>query len=485
MNFKTTGILILALVGLLGYYFWSQAGVKPVTIPVTQGISAVGEGRVLFPFNALNVDRISILPRDGKRTTIERVHNIWTMTEPVQAPAAEQPALAMVDALLQLRSRGQPESDPGTGSGLANPLYRVEIHTNDGKTSTLVIGDKAGMGDLLYAQVDGGEIDLIDGTTATALDEAETGLRDPHLLRFNREAIRQIELDRDDLHLVLGDFGGQWKIVRPQNLPADEDTVQNMLANIGDVSATEFVDPGSDELAYARFDHPMMVLRLSTRPPATQPATAPSDLVLTFGAPDSLVKDHYFVRTGDGVFAKVSSTVVDGLAGTTVLAMRDRRLASIAPDSVTDIRITTSTYPVSEPGSAQPVSSAPIEQVVTELRRSAMPAQGPSTHPSRPFAEWQFVTQPAGPVDVSKVEAFLAAFQPLRAENFIDAATGPLLKKYSIVLTTSSRQFQLDVEMRSGSDQADATFNGLVFLVSGELQDALMGDFHQMPGEMQ
>jgi hypothetical protein len=484
MNFKTTGILVLALAALLGYYFWSQYGAKPAPTQ-DQALSTSGEGNKLFPFDLISVDRVVLTTPDGTRTTIQRTGDGWNLTEPVQAQADPQSVIATVDAILSLRSRGQPASDPGQDTGLDKPRYTVQLHTTGGKTSTLTIGEKAGVGDVLYAQVDGGAITLIDGQTTPALDQAEKQLRDKHLLRFDAASIKQVELASGSDRLSLANVDGQWQILEPQKLKADNDQVLQWLGGVANMQASDFLTADSDELAFARFDQPTLVLRMSMQPPATQPASQPttsqSDLVLTIGAPASLAKSSYFVRTGDGLYAKVAPELVTGLQRMNVAALRDRTLATIAPEQVTAIQITADTFALPAPGSNQPAPKAPLSEVVTNLIRPPAPVQGPFvTRPSVAAAEWQFAGDAKSEVDEAKVHKLLALLNPLRADSFLtEAPTGPIEKKYKLVLTTAAGQTEIDVQAPSGDEPGFGIYNQLMFQVSRTLQAALAADYHQ------
>jgi hypothetical protein len=494
MKFKTTGILILALAASLGYYFWSQRGGKPAQPPSDQPLSATGDGQALLPFDSGSVDQITIIDSGGLRTTVHKTGDSWWMIEPIIAPASADTARALSDALTGLRSSGLPSSDPGAASGLDKPQFTVELTTDDGKTSTLYVGQKTGLGDLLYARVDGGDINLIDGQAADALKAAEGNLRDKHLLKFQPEDIKQFGIIRPGYHLVLARFGDKWRIVEPVQLRAEDSMAIGVLQTMQGIEASEFLKPDSDELAYARFDHPTVTAWLSTRAPdasqlngaascpaATEPGPLPSDVTLTLGAPDSLLKDHYFARTGDGQLAKVAASVMNNLTVLRVSDMRDLTLVSVAPQDVVGITVIKGTYVVPAAGAQQTAPAAPVSEDVTALRRTPPQALGPSTTRVTAAAgsEWQFVNDPKSQVDDSKVQALLAYFFPLRATAYY--ATPPNIAmqwKYTVVLTTASNQYRLEIELPSDGGPGVGFYNGLAFQYKPVFLDAVAADFH-------
>ncbi|MGA3066429.1 MAG: DUF4340 domain-containing protein [Tepidisphaeraceae bacterium] len=484
MKFKTTGILVLALLAALGFYLWS-GGAKPPATPTDQTISPVGDGQLLIPLDVASVNQINITDSNGLQTTVRKDGDHWLMTAPVAAPAFYDAAEGLAAALTTLRSSGRPDSDPGSASGLDKPQYTVEVGTYDGKSSTLYVGQKTGAGDLLYARVDGGDINLIDGQTAATLKLTEDALRDKHLLRFQRDDIQQFEITRGADRLLLERIGGQWQILEPVKLPADLGQVRGTLDGITQILATEFLKPDSDELPYARFDHPTATVWVTTRPPSTQPTTEPSelpsDLTLTVGAPDSLAKDHYFARTGDGTLAKIAGSDLDHLIDLQPWQLRDLTLVSVAPEDVREIIITRSSYLVAPAGSTENVPTGPISESVTDLRRTPPQALGPATQPAAGAAQWHFVSEPKSVVDPDKVQELLADFQPLKAESYF--ATPPQVsteRKYTLVLKTASGEVHLEVRIPPGdNEQGVGTYNGLPFRVSRQFQDALTVDFHQ------
>jgi hypothetical protein len=480
MNFKTTAILLVALAGLLGFYFWNQSGTKPVATSSDQTISPTGEGQKMFSFDLIAVDRVSFVTPGGVQTTVQRTGDGWVLTEPIQAPAATQTVITTIDGLLTLRSRGQPVSDPGSESGLDKPSYTVELHTVDGKTSTLAIGNKAGFGDVLYARVDNGSINLIDGDTAVALiAAADTGLRDKHFLTYDNDAIQQLEIIKGTDRLTLGKFRGQWRVLEPQNISVEKGNVNGLLKAIVGIEGTSFLKPDSDELAFARFDQPTVQVRLGVVPPATRPTTSLSDLVLTVGAPDSLLKDHYFARTGDGVIGKVSADDVQELLSMSILNVRTRDVASIAPSDVTRIRIVNDTFEVNG-GPGGPATTMPVSEFASDIRRLPAAPQGPST--ARPAAQWQFADQPSAQVDTVKVDALLDLFHPLRAQDFFsEPPAGVFENRCTVILTTTSGEFRMVVHL-SQNAQPYAEYNGLMFSIYGPLERLIEGDFHQGAG---
>src|SRR4051794_2237812 len=149
MNFKTTIVLIvtLAVVGAV-MFFTRDKGNTPTPAPAEAKLIDVPAG---------DVTKIVIRPADQKPIALEKSGpNKWKLTSPVNAPADASAAETLAQAVTSLTSSG--EIDPGgenaAVTGLAQPAYRIEVTSKDGKTSKLAVGNRSATGGNLYVQRD-------------------------------------------------------------------------------------------------------------------------------------------------------------------------------------------------------------------------------------------------------------------------------------------------------------------------------------------
>jgi hypothetical protein len=180
--------------------------------------------------------------------------------------------------------------------------------------------------------------------------------------------------------------------------------------------------------------------------------------------------------------AKVATKVLNDLNAVRVSDLRDKNMASVAPDDVVDISVTKDTYAVPTPGAKQPIPTAPISEVQFELRRTPPRPQGPlSTRPAAPTPEWQFVNDPNDLVDSAKVAQFLAQFNPLRADAYLpEIPNNPIGSKYTFVLTTHSKKYSLELRLNADPGAMSvAVYEGLPFLYKPAFLDALVADLRQ------
>jgi hypothetical protein len=491
MNFKTTILLLAALVVVGVYFFVSQSGSKPTT-PAPETIQP-GQGPKLLDVSSSNVKGIIIIDDQGNRTSIRQEGAGWKMTEPVEAPAVDWQTTDLVRTITDLRSQGRPDAAP-SDTGFDKPMYTVELTDTDGKTTKLVIGNKTGVGDVMYAQVNGGETNLIDSSLAKQLKTVATDLRDKHLVTIATGDVKQIRIVSPGQILAMQKDGQKWKIISPEQMPGDSDSISTLISAITGTEATEFLTGDSEELAFARFDHPSMEIFLSTETPTTQPTTQPVGVTLTIGAPDSLSKDHYFAKTSDGLVAKIAKSSLDSLQKTP-LDLRDREVATVAAADVTAVSILKETYP---PPSTQPSkSTATTKPSATKFvglvrRPKAVPqplgppsaTTKPTTAPTtQPESVWMFADDHKAQVDDSKVNTLLGNFAPLKADKFLDKAPGAAWDtRFIVTLQTAPQQtYHMEVIKPTGVGTPYAIYNGQTFEVPQTLLDALDTDFHKTP----
>jgi hypothetical protein len=341
-------------------------------------------------------------------------------------------------------------------------------------------------------------VNLIDSSLAKTLKTAPDDLRDKHLLGTATVDYKQVRITTPTQTLEMQKQGDHWIITKPQQMPGDSESIASLISSVTGIEATEFVKSDSDDLAFARFDHPTMEVWLSPDEPTTQPTTLPSTAVtLTIGAADSLAKDHYFAKTSDGLIAKVAKASLDNL-DKTPLDLRDRNVVAIAASDVSQISVVKSVYPpVSSSQATRPsvTNSRPMSTHLVVLnRRPKTPAVlGPSpttratTQPSTQPAEsvWMFSipAEPKSAVDDTKVETLLGKFSPLRADKYLEKPPqGAIDQKYLVTIETKSlKKYQIEVIKPANGETTYGTYNGLMFELPTAFTDALDADFHKQP----
>lgn len=491
MNFKTTFVLLIALI-VVGVMFFFNMNRQTTAVPDSEQPTAAGQGPKLIDLASDQVSGITITDADGNRTAVSRQGAAWHMTEPVSAGAVDWQTQDLIRTICDLRSQGRPDTTPAD-AGLDKPKFKVDLITTDGKTDRLTIGDKTEIGDNMYAQVNGGDVNLIDSSLGKNLKTAASDLRDKHLLTTTSTDFKQITLETPTQTIQIVKNGDKWTITKPVKMPGDADTISSLISTITGTEATEFVDPNSDELAFARFDHPTMKITLDSEAPSTQPSTMPStELTLTIGSPDSLSKDHYFVESSDGLVGKIDKSSLDNLTKTP-LDLRDREVLAVAPAEVSKISLVKAIFPPSSTTEPAPAVQRPTFTQLVVLTRRAPKIEpiGPkkraaATVPAtQPQSVWMFAipSEPNKQVDDSKVDALLEKFNPVRADKYLDKAPDTRVEqKYVVTLESPSlKKYHIEIVRPSGGGTPYAAYDGLTFEIPSSDLDALDADFHKAP----
>jgi hypothetical protein len=502
MNFKTTIVLLVALAVVGGIFFFTQPGEKKTAEQSADQSTAAG-GQKLLDLQADQIKGFTITDADGNHTTLEKTGATWRLTEPVSAAAVDWQTQDLIHTLCDLRSQGRPEGAP-SDAGLDKPKYIVSLSTNDGKIVRIDIGNKNFTGDQMFAQVDDGEINLIDAGVAKTLKTAANDLRDKHLLTASSTDVQQIRIITPTQRLVLSKSGSKWKVTEPVEMPGDSEAISSLITTITGTEASEFIKPDSEDLAFARFDHPTVQVWLSAQPPSTAPTTEPAAFppggqMLTIGAPDSLTKDHYFARTSDGLVAKIAGSSLDNLRKSP-LDLRDKDVVTISPADVNAISLVKETYPATttrnaaKPQQAQEVALArrpkelpkPLGPMLppnlkSGARPTSVPATtAPTTQPAKSL--WMFAAQGQDvlQVDDSKVDALLEKLNPLRADKYLERTPDSARQqRYILTVETKSQRYQIEFVRPANGQSAYGIYGDLIFEIPTAVLDALDADFHK------
>jgi hypothetical protein len=218
MNFKTTLVLLGVLLGLGLVLFWSSRteNLKPET---TQKDDA-RERRVFADVKSEDVNKITVIPADGKRMVMQKEAGKWKLIEPVAAAAETFEVDALARELAELKAHGRvTESADATATGLASPRYRVEFSTSGNKTFMLNVGNKSAVGDNLYVTVgDSKQADVVGGELLERLEKPASTYRDPKLVNLTSSEVKQVTIVRGSEKIRIEKAGEQWKVVEPTSM---------------------------------------------------------------------------------------------------------------------------------------------------------------------------------------------------------------------------------------------------------------------------
>ena len=517
MNFKTT----LVLVGLL-----AVAGI--VLLVTRDGGQAESEtarqdARKVFDVDEADIGKLTVTSADGKAMSLERSGGKWRMTQPVSADAEAFEVDSLVRSIAILQSQGTTDAQR---TGLDKPQYTVDFTTSDGKSHTLLVGDKTAIGDNLYvSKKDDGKTLVVAGDSLLALEKQPAEFRTKKLVEVTVGDVTRIEIDRAGERVVLAKSGENWNVVEPQKFPAEKADVDNILFDLTGLRAVEFVSETAADGSQYDLAKPRVTATLATTRPAlpvgvaapttaatTAPATQPAPLVVKFGRYDDVLKENVYVTTSQSpVVATVAARILETI-NKKPIELRDRKVLDLDPVQVSSITIASdlaaTTQPTSRPASKQelvisrskpatttpPAATAPATQATTTASTTPVtaPAAAPTTAPAatspatQPATKWEVVTAGTDPkpADDAKVDQLLTQLHPLRAQKYLETApTTQPTASYVLSISTAGpggtpvNRYEITLVDPGDMKPLIGTYNGLAFEVDRSLVDRISGDF--------
>ena len=368
MNFRTTLILGVLAVAALVFVLVVQHN-TPADDKSKDVVYEPGKARKLFDTKVADVTRLTVTTGDNPPVVLTKEgKGDWRLTQPVDWPADSTQVDLLLGQVLDVKSRGRPESKGATAAttGLDKPRYKIEWADANGHTGTLLIG-KRGPGWVYVSTGDPAAVELGPGNVVPAVleegaDDLAATLRSKSLVRIKSGDVRQVEITRaagganggadgDAAEkVVLQREEGHWKVVAPAAVSADDEEVRGLIDSVTGLTAVQFLGGKSaaPPAAPARLDRPVVTVTLDTAAasPTTQPAgaTRPAgekagkagrSVTVAFARPS---EQNVYVKLSDPpVAAKASMTSQEftRLAEASPLTLRDRRVVSVDPAAVT------------------------------------------------------------------------------------------------------------------------------------------------------
>jgi hypothetical protein len=481
MNFKTTLVLLVALI-LVGAVVLFRG--RPDDAPASTA------PRTLLAVQPQDVTAVTVTPASGQAMSLAKsTDGEWWLTQPVAAAADKFAADDLVRAVTSLESTGQVDASPVTG--LDQPRYTIKLETA-GKSPEVKVGQRSSVGDNLYVRLDdGGKADLVAAALLDRLKKPANDYRQSRLAPVAMDAVQQVSVTRDGQTVSLAKVNGQWSVVAPAAMPADQPAVSSLLSSLTGLRAEEFVQEGADR---AMLGQPRLTIAYSTASPTTQPAATQPLQTITVGRFSDIGRQ--------GVLAIASGTdAVVRLPAASLAAFekkpldfRDKQVLSLDVSKVGAIDLSTvaiaTTQPTTRPAVNRTVALTrrPVEAVAPA--GPALPTTGPANEPAatQPMSKW--LAAGDRPANDAAVDALLAAFSPLRAEKFIDTPPPPVappLATYVLTLTVPAagespgERHELRI-VDLGNDAAlIGSYNGLTFEFDRALLEVLSAEL--VPGQ--
>jgi len=477
MNFRTTVILLVLLLGVVGYLYFTAGNAAP---PEQRTINA----QKLLDINSTDVSKVVLRPKDGKdivlerstltnpTPTIEQAKSDWKLTSPITQYADTAKVTDLIDGVVGATSTSETalNSTNSAEFGLDDPQFTIEFQAGT-KTVKVIIGRVEKAANELYVRVEGK--DVAEVVAADLLDKIDTTaekLRLAKLITVDSSTANWVDVRRPSDPLTLEKAGGQWQLAatRPSNpdqpatMPTEDTAVSEMISAIGGATAVEFGDEASD--GNLLIGKPRATVVISDKKQSTQPAEKET---IEFGQSDLQAKNVWVRVTPPGELATITKQTMDSILKSSV-DLRDHNVVQVASSAVQSIRVvkttpaTTQPLPMPSKFISQEMTRrpklkvvegppVPVTQPTTEptTMASTQPGTQPTTMastqpviPPPPSTEWQITsTKIPGDADDSKVDAAVASFNPLKVDKFLwgrptTRPSEPGQTTYLVTLTT-------------------------------------------------
>lgn len=385
MNTKKTLIMaIIAAVAVLAYWI----DVKRID---KQNAVKQLEVRVITPKKG-EITEVTV--REGETTKqFVKKGDAWTITQPIQAPADDSSLQSLLDSLDM--SQRDDAFDPQTEGkkledyGLAKPAVTLEVKAaGQNYVQEVALGSRTTDGGSVYAQLaKDSKVFAIPENVLTQASKPINDFRFKNALPASLDNATSAVLAYGGQTVKLVKHGEEWALSSPRTGAADSEKVREILGNIGRITAVDFIDTKTLNLASMGLDKPQVVGEFS-----------------------ALVKDKPTSMTllvGSAVPQKENEVYAMNRGSNYAFTITKDDLAKLQP-SMDDLR------------SKKLFSHASL----SDVGRVTFDMRGQKIELSADTAgKWRYTNDPGVKLDQSAVNQTVQSLISLRASKFIDTPT--------------------------------------------------------------
>ena len=238
MNFRTTLVIIILLVGTAGAYFlFFQEPTDNGSVDEKPPIHEV------YGIARDSVQQVELLFADAAYQNLKLVREVtgkWQLQTPFLANADDEKVQQMLDDILNKRVKHTLEVPALTQYGLDTPNITLSLWT-DGThpAATFFIGNKAINYSVYIKEKSEAHIFLIESSALDDLTKSPTDLRDRSVVRFNPETVSNIAFKLEDLGSSAQSStvncekrGSTWHVTSPIEAKADAQEIERILSEL-------------------------------------------------------------------------------------------------------------------------------------------------------------------------------------------------------------------------------------------------------------
>jgi len=273
----------------------------------------------LLDLNGDEVARLVVDRPDAAKVVLARKDGAWTLEGPKGGPADSVTAEGLVSDLARLDLIGETrtEFDPKE-FGLDSPKAKVSLELKDGSKRSVLFGEAVPGADATAAVADG-RLGSVRFAPLAQLTKPYDEYRSKNLVDLPASDVTRVTVVRGPNRVVAARDGAGWRLEQPVKDVASRSFVDQLLADLSGVRATEFPPVGPADLP-----------RIGLAPPAAEVVLEKGSEVVTrlaFGAEKADAAGKLYASR-DGVVMVVDDRAQESL-GKELSAFREGRLLPI------------------------------------------------------------------------------------------------------------------------------------------------------------
>jgi hypothetical protein len=239
---KTRGLIIAAavLAALAGALYWSNRR------EAAEAAAGTPDKPRILTFTTEDVTRVDIQRNRTETVTLAKQDSgEWQVSQTPPLPADSNTVSGLLYTLSTLNAdRVVEEQQPGDLApyGLAQPVVEAEIHTQDGQSRRLLLGDNTPASTSTFAVLAGDpRLFTVSTYVKNSLDKDPVGFANKKLFEFGFVFPEKVEMRIGGKSYLIGFMNDEWT---SNGTRMDATSVQSVIARIRDLEATRFVATG-------------------------------------------------------------------------------------------------------------------------------------------------------------------------------------------------------------------------------------------------
>jgi len=177
---------------------------------------------------------------------------LWRLTAPMKTEADEWNVKQLINKIGDMRAEGFLTTDEaGADLGFDKPQATLTLQSAGGEPLTVTfgniekreVGEPATEKEIIFVRSSGRpEVMMVTADVLDALQKTAFDLRDKSVLSFKRDDVTRLKVERTQgLSFTVAKRPSGWFVEKPKNFEARQGAVDDILWNLEDLNAVEFV----------------------------------------------------------------------------------------------------------------------------------------------------------------------------------------------------------------------------------------------------